>query len=84
MAAATGVLVRSSGRPRLSKKTLENVAAYLALAFFLVIAVFPVFWMLMTSLKADRDLVNPTTPPSGSSSRSRLITTPICFLPRSS
>jgi multiple sugar transport system permease protein len=34
-----------------------------ALAFFIVIAVFPVFWMFMTSLKADRDLVNPTTIP---------------------
>ncbi len=63
MAAATGVVVRTSGRPRLSKKTLENVAAYVALAFFLVIAVFPVFWMLMTSFKADRDLVNPATIP---------------------
>src|SRR5260370_35430065 len=60
---ATGVLVRGAARPRLRKKTVENVAAYLALAFFLVIAVFPVFWMLMTSFKADRALVNPATIP---------------------
>lgn len=60
---ATGVLVRGAARPRLRKKTVENVAAYLALAFFLVLAVFPVFWMLMTSFKSDRDLVNPATIP---------------------
>src|SRR6266699_5614684 len=63
MAATTGALRRTAARPRLRKKTVENVAAYLALAFFLVIAVFPVFWMLMTSFKADRDLVNPATIP---------------------
>src|SRR5215467_7070380 len=63
MAASTGTLVRTGARPWLRKKTVENIAAYLALACFLVIAVFPVFWMLMTSLKADRDLVNPATPP---------------------
>src|SRR5438128_4834297 len=63
MAASTRVLVRTNARSRLSKRAIENVAAYLALAFFVVVAVSPVFWMLMTSLKADRDLVNPTTHP---------------------
>ena len=63
MAASTRVLVRTNARSRLSKRAIENVAAYLALAFFVVVAVSPVFWMLMTSLKADRDLVNPTTNP---------------------
>lgn len=63
MAATTGALGRTTARPRPGKKTVENAVAYLVLAVFLVIAVFPVFWMFMTSLKADRDLVNPTTPP---------------------
>src|SRR5260370_25091894 len=63
MATTTRVLVRTAARPRLSKKAVENVAAYLARPFFLVIAVFPVFWMLMSCFKADRDLVNPATIP---------------------
>lgn len=64
MAATTSVMARPAARLRVRpKKILENTAAYVALAFFLVIAVFPVFWMLMTSLKADRDLVNPSTIP---------------------
>ena len=63
MAARAGVLVRPAARVRLNKKLAQNVGAYVALAFFLVIAVFPVFWMLMTSVKADRDLVNPSTIP---------------------
>jgi len=63
VAANTGILIRPAARVRLDKKLLKNVGAYVALACFMVIAVFPVFWMLMTSLKADRDLVNPTTIP---------------------
>ena len=53
-------MARSRFRP---KKVVETVVSYVALAFFVLIAVFPVFWMLMTSVKADRDLVNPQTIP---------------------
>ena len=63
MSATAGAINRQTPRSWLTAKQLRNVGSYLALAFFLVIAVFPVFWMLMTSLKADRDLVNPTTIP---------------------
>ncbi|MBV9169866.1 MAG: carbohydrate ABC transporter permease [Chloroflexi bacterium] len=63
MAADAAVLVRPAQRSWLSKKRLADVGFYVALAFFMVIAVFPVFWMLMTSVKADRDLVNPQTIP---------------------
>ncbi|MBV9547444.1 MAG: carbohydrate ABC transporter permease [Chloroflexi bacterium] len=63
MAAEAAVLVRPAQRSWLSKKRLADVGFYVALAFFMVIAVFPVFWMLMTSVKADRDLVNPQTIP---------------------
>jgi multiple sugar transport system permease protein len=64
MAVTTGVLVRPATRPRFrTKKLIENTVAYVVLAFFILLAVFPVFWMFMTSLKADRDLVNPQTIP---------------------
>lgn len=64
MSVTTGVFVRPRAQSRIRpRKIIENTAATIALAFFIVIAVFPVFWMLMTSLKADRDLVNPKTIP---------------------
>jgi multiple sugar transport system permease protein len=63
MAARAATLSAPVPRVRLNRKLAQNVGAYVALAFFMVIAVFPVFWMLMTSLKADRDLVNPATIP---------------------
>src|ERR1051326_6141286 len=64
MAVTGGVLVRPMARSRFRpKKVVENRVEGVALAFFMMIAVFPVFWMFMTSLKADRDLVNPQTIP---------------------
>jgi multiple sugar transport system permease protein len=63
MAASAGVIIRPTLRVRLGKKLMGNVGAYVALAFYMIVAVFPVFWMLMTSFKADRDLVNPSTIP---------------------
>lgn len=63
MVASARVLDRSTPTQWLNKKSLQSAAAYLALAFFMVVAVAPVFWMVMTSFKADRDLVNPTTNP---------------------
>src|ERR1044072_3175281 len=63
MATTTTVLVRPTTRARFRLKTIQDIGAYVALAFFFILAVFPLFWMLMTSLKADRDLVNPQTIP---------------------
>jgi multiple sugar transport system permease protein len=63
MAVSTSITPPFAHRPRVNRRLVENVGAYLALAFFMLVAVFPVFWMLMTSLKADRDLVNPATIP---------------------
>ncbi|HTE86034.1 MAG TPA: carbohydrate ABC transporter permease [Dehalococcoidia bacterium] len=37
--------------------------AYLALAFFVVLAVFPVYWMVITAFKQDPDLINPRVNP---------------------
>jgi multiple sugar transport system permease protein len=46
-------------RRGMSRKTLESALSYLALAFFVFIALFPIFWMAMTSIKNDYDLVDP-------------------------
>jgi multiple sugar transport system permease protein len=42
---------------------LTQVGVYLALAVFLVIALFPVYWMVITAFKTDADLVNPSVNP---------------------
>ncbi|TMF00879.1 MAG: carbohydrate ABC transporter permease [Chloroflexi bacterium] len=47
----------------LHRKTVERGLSYLALAFFMFIALFPIFWMLMTSIKNDYDLVDPNLTP---------------------
>ncbi|HEV8636075.1 MAG TPA: carbohydrate ABC transporter permease [Chloroflexota bacterium] len=36
---------------------------YLALAFYLFLAIFPLYWMVMATLKDDYDLVDPTVSP---------------------
>jgi multiple sugar transport system permease protein len=59
-------VVAQSQRPTrftIRRKTLEAAASYVALALFIFIALFPVFWMLMTSLKDDYDLVDPKLTP---------------------
>jgi multiple sugar transport system permease protein len=45
------------------KRTVEAALSYVALAFFMFIALFPIFWMLMTSIKNDYDLVDPNLAP---------------------
>src|SRR5437879_12132139 len=59
------VATRSQPASRLvlRKKTVERALSYLALAFFMFIALFPIFWMLMTSIKNDYDLVDPNLTP---------------------
>jgi multiple sugar transport system permease protein len=54
---------RQPPRFRVRRKTVEQGLSYLALAFFIFIALFPVFWMLMTSVKDDYDLVDPKLTP---------------------
>src|SRR5437879_13568302 len=59
------VATRSQPASRLvlRKKTVERALSYLALAFFMFIALFPIFWMVMTSIKNDYDLVDPNLTP---------------------
>jgi multiple sugar transport system permease protein len=61
MAVAARTQVRTGFRIR--RKTVERVLSYVALAFFMFIALFPILWMLMTSVKNDYDLVDPTLTP---------------------
>jgi multiple sugar transport system permease protein len=59
-------IVAHSHRPTrftIRRKSVEGIASYVALAFFMVLALFPVFWMLMTSVKDDYDLVDPKLTP---------------------
>ena len=45
------------------RRWLGQAAVYCALAVFLLIALFPVYWMVITAFKTDADLVNPTVNP---------------------
>ena len=48
---------------RVIAKTFGNVSFYGAVAFFVVLAAFPFYWMLITSLKSNPDLYNVTNIP---------------------
>jgi multiple sugar transport system permease protein len=50
----------SAGRRR---PWLMRLSVYLWLAVFLVIALLPVYWMVITAFKTDADLVNPSVNP---------------------
>ena len=43
-------------RTRRSKETRRHLLIYLGLTPFLILAVFPIFWMLITALKQEPDL----------------------------
>jgi multiple sugar transport system permease protein len=45
------------------RKVRKRVFLYLALLFYLVIACFPLYWMVMATLKNDYDLIDPTVSP---------------------
>jgi multiple sugar transport system permease protein len=48
---------------RVVAKIARETAFYAALAFFIVLATFPFYWMLITSLKSNPDLYNVTNIP---------------------
>src|SRR5262249_55351029 len=45
------------------RKRLDSGLAYLALCLYLLLAVFPLYWMVMATLKDDYDLVDPEVSP---------------------
>ncbi len=45
------------------RKTVEQGLSILGLVFFILIALLPVAWMVVTSVKADSDLVDPAVSP---------------------
>ncbi len=45
------------------RKLVDVTLYYLALLFYLVLAVFPIYWMAMATLKDDYDLVDPDVSP---------------------
>jgi multiple sugar transport system permease protein len=45
------------------RKTIEQGLSFLGLVFFILIALLPVAWMVVTSVKADSDLVDPAVSP---------------------
>ncbi len=54
--------VRTSGRISW-RKVRKRTFLYAALAFYLAIACFPLYWMVMATLKNDYDLIDPTVSP---------------------
>jgi multiple sugar transport system permease protein len=56
--AATRSATRTQAQARAWKRLRKNVLVYSGLTFFAVLAGLPVFWMLITTFKADRDLYN--------------------------
>jgi multiple sugar transport system permease protein len=51
-------------RPQVSwRRVRRRLLLYLALFFYLIVACFPVYYMLMSTLKADYDLIDPTVNP---------------------
>jgi multiple sugar transport system permease protein len=45
------------------RRARKRVLLYVALSFYFVIACFPLYWMVMATLKNDYDLIDPTVSP---------------------
>ncbi len=56
-------VAQRSMRQAHTRAARRRLLVYLGLTPFVIIAVFPVFWMAITSFKTDADLVNPTVFP---------------------
>jgi len=65
LAAATGSLHRQAARRRSARERLWRIRApvYLALLFYLFLAIFPLYWMVIATLKNDYDLIDPAVSP---------------------
>jgi multiple sugar transport system permease protein len=52
-----------AGRPLNWRRARKRGLLYLALAFYFFVACFPLYWMVMATLKNDYDLIDPTVSP---------------------
>ncbi len=63
LTATPGRSVRHGSARSRWRHVRKRVLLYLALLFYLVIACFPLYWMVMATLKNDYDLIDPTVSP---------------------
>src|SRR3954469_3141977 len=56
--AATLTATRPIGRPRRSRHIRKAALVYGGLTFYAVLAGLPIYWMVITTFKPDRDLYN--------------------------
>src|SRR5207302_3351976 len=56
-------LIEAGARRARARLLRRHLLVYAGLVPFILIAVFPVFWMAVTAFKTDNDLVNPTVFP---------------------
>src|SRR5438034_7546512 len=63
MATASAAATRAAGRPIRWRHVRKRALLYGALAFYFVLACFPLYWMVMATLKNDYDLIDPTVSP---------------------
>ncbi|HEX6350249.1 MAG TPA: carbohydrate ABC transporter permease [Candidatus Dormibacteraeota bacterium] len=62
MSAVAAAAVRRPRRPG-RRKITNRALLYLALVFYLAIAIFPLYWMFMAAFKEDVDLIDPGVSP---------------------
>ena len=62
MSAVAAAAIRRPRRPG-RRKITNRTLLYLALVFYLAIAVFPLYWMFMAAFKEDVDLIDPGVSP---------------------
>jgi multiple sugar transport system permease protein len=59
-----GLVRRGAAGVRTNRRAwFRSGVAYLALGFFILLAVFPIYWMVITAFKQDYDLINPSANP---------------------
>lgn len=61
--AAAAQLAVGAHRGRQWRRVRKRALLYLALAFYFVIACFPLYWMVMATVKDDYDLIDPSVSP---------------------
>jgi multiple sugar transport system permease protein len=60
---ATATMVRPRAHRTVGRRARNRILLYLALLFYLFIACFPLYWMVMATLKNDYDLIDPRVSP---------------------